>query len=109
MFGKPRSVRKRSSSSSGLIPASSRRNTLRISSSSNATDVFDCSVSIARGEPSSFAEPGEALDALELDAALRALHRQTRPHRADQLPRERRVVGEDVEPGSPSRYENSSW
>ena len=43
MFAKPCSVRKRSISSSGLIPASSRRKTLRISSSSKTIDVFDCS------------------------------------------------------------------
>ncbi len=43
MFGKPCSLRKRSSSSSGLMPASSRRKTLRISASSKTIEVFDCS------------------------------------------------------------------
>ena len=53
MFAKPCSVRKRSSSSSGLIPASSRRNTFRISSSSNTIELFDCSASIGRASRSS--------------------------------------------------------
>ena len=39
MFSKPCSVRKRSSSSSGLMPASRRRKTFRISSSSKTIDV----------------------------------------------------------------------
>ena len=48
MCGKPRSVRKRSSSSSGLTPGSTRRNTFRISSSPNTIDEFDCSTPTGR-------------------------------------------------------------
>ena len=57
MFSKPRSVRNRSSSSSGLIPASRRRNTFRISSSSKTIDVFDCSAPIGRASRSSLPSP----------------------------------------------------
>src|SRR5437899_2668533 len=53
MFSNPCSVRKRSSSSSGLTPASSLRNTLRISSSSNTIDVLDCSAPTGRASRSS--------------------------------------------------------
>ena len=47
MFGNPRQVRKRSTSSSGLIPDSSLRNTLSTIVSSNTTDEFDCSTPIS--------------------------------------------------------------
>ena len=70
MFSKPRSVRNRSSSSSGLIPASSRRKTFRISSSSKTIDVFDCSAPTGRASRSSGPSPGEALDGAELDGAF---------------------------------------
>ena len=53
MFSKPRSVRKRSISSSGFTPGSSRRNTFRMSSSSKTIDVFDCSLVIRRALVSS--------------------------------------------------------
>ena len=53
MFSKPCSVRKRSSSSSGLMPGSSRRKTFRISSSSKTIELFDCSDSIGRASVSS--------------------------------------------------------
>ena len=59
MFAKPCSVRKRSISSSGLIPGSSRRKTLRISSSSNTTDVFDCSAPTGRTSSSSRPRPAK--------------------------------------------------
>ncbi len=48
MFGNPRQVRKRSTSSSGLTPGSSLRNTLSTIVSSNTTDEFDCSTPIRR-------------------------------------------------------------
>ena len=48
MCGKPRSDRKRSSSSSGFTPGSTRRNALRISDSPNTTDEFDCSTPTGR-------------------------------------------------------------
>ena len=67
----PCSVRKRSSSSSGLIPASSRRKTFRISSSSKTTEVFDCSASM-QPRPRAAPAPSSAkpLDAAELDDSL---------------------------------------
>ena len=48
MFWKPCVVRKRSSSSSGLTPGSTRRNVFNTSSSSNTIDEFDCSTPIGR-------------------------------------------------------------
>ena len=53
MFGKPRAVRKRSSSSSGLRPGSSFRKTFITSSSPNTSDEFDCSTPIGRTSTSS--------------------------------------------------------
>ena len=53
MFGNPRQVRKRSTSSSGLTPGSSLRNTLSTIVSSNTTDEFDCSTPIRRTAVSS--------------------------------------------------------
>ena len=53
MLRKPCSVRKRSISSSGLIPGSSRRKTLRMRASSKTTEVFDCSEETSRAAPSS--------------------------------------------------------
>ena len=70
MFSNSCSVRKRSSSSSGLMPASRRRKTLRISSSSKTIDVFDCSPPIARASRELLAEAGEPGDRAELDDAL---------------------------------------
>ena len=46
MFGNPCSVRKRSTSSSGLIPGSSLRNTFSTSCSSNTIEELDCSTPI---------------------------------------------------------------
>ena len=46
--GSPAAVRKRSTSSSGLIPGSSLRNTFSTSSSSNTIEEFDCSTPIRR-------------------------------------------------------------
>ena len=43
MFGKPLAERKRSSSSSGFTPGSTRRNAFSISSSPNTIDELDCS------------------------------------------------------------------
>ena len=63
MFVNPCSVRKRSSSSSGLTPGSRRRKTLRISSSSKTIDVLDCSLVITRAVVSSvprLAKPSSA-------------------------------------------------
>ena len=48
MFGKPRSDRKRSSSSSGFTPGSTRRNAFRISASPNTIEEFDCSTPTGR-------------------------------------------------------------
>ena len=48
MCSNPRAERKRSSSSSGLTPGSSRRKTLRISSSPKTTDELDCSTPTGR-------------------------------------------------------------
>ena len=48
MFGNPRSDRKRSSSSSGFTPGSTRRNAFRISASPNTIDEFDCSTPTGR-------------------------------------------------------------
>ena len=48
MWAKPRSVRKRSISSSGLSPASTRRNALSTSASSKTIEVLDCSAPIGR-------------------------------------------------------------
>ena len=48
MFGKPCCVRNRSTSSSGLTPGSSLRNTFNTSSSSNTIDELDCSTPISR-------------------------------------------------------------
>ena len=48
MFGNSRSDRKRSSSSSGFTPGSTRRNAFRINASPNTTDEFDCSTPTGR-------------------------------------------------------------
>ena len=48
MCGKPRADRKRSSSSSGFTPGSTRRNAFRISCSPNTIDEFDCSTPTGR-------------------------------------------------------------
>ena len=48
MCAKSRSERKRSSSSSGLTPGSSRRKTFRISSSPKTTEELDCSTPTGR-------------------------------------------------------------
>jgi hypothetical protein len=48
MLGNPRADRKRSSSSSGFSPGSTRRNAFRISSSPNTIDEFDCSTPTGR-------------------------------------------------------------
>ena len=61
MFSNSAPVKKRSSSSSGLIPASTRRNTFRIWASSKMTDEFDCSPSTSRAACGSrTSEPTEA-------------------------------------------------
>ena len=92
MFSNPASVKKRSSSSSGLIPASTRRNTFRIWASSKMTDEFDCSPSISRAACDR-AELGA--DRGELDRSLVCLDRLTRSHHSRtcahaRLPRARR-------------------
>ena len=48
MCGKPRADRKRSSSSSGFTPGSTRRNAFRISSSPKTIDELDCSTPTGR-------------------------------------------------------------
>ena len=48
MLGNPRADRKRSSSSSGFSPGSTRRNAFRISVSLNTIDEFDCSTPTGR-------------------------------------------------------------
>ena len=48
MFGKLRADRKRSSSSSGFSPGSTRRNAFRISESSKTIDELDCSTPTGR-------------------------------------------------------------
>ena len=70
MFSKPRSVRKRSSSSSGLTPGSSRRKTLRISSSSKTIDVFDCSRPMHARSRAARSRAGESLERAELEHAF---------------------------------------
>ena len=57
MCGKPRVERKRSSSSSGLTPGSTRRKTFSTCVSPNTTDELDCSTPIGRTSTSS---PGPA-------------------------------------------------
>ena len=96
MFSKPRSVRKRSSSSSGLTPGSSRRNTLRISSSSKTIDVFDCSLVIRRADRQLRAERREAFERAELEHALAAADRRAAAHHVHELAHVTRV-GERVE------------
>ena len=48
MCGNPREDRKRSSSSSGFSPGSTRRNAFRISSSANTIEELDCSTPTGR-------------------------------------------------------------
>ena len=93
MFSKPCSVRKRSSSSSGLIPASSRLNTLRISSSSNTIDVFDCSAPTGRASRHSPANP--ETEANSITPSL-ARHLDAAAHHRDELAHAARI-GERVE------------
>ena len=64
MLAKPCSVRNRSISSSGLIPASIRRYDLRISSSSKITELFDCSLPTRRDDRSSVPSPAKPSTAL---------------------------------------------
>ena len=92
MFGNPACVRNRSSSSSGLIPASTRRNTLRISASSKTTDEFDCSPSITRAARGAAMLPSDANSI----GSLAALHGLARLHQLEQRAR-MRVVPERVE------------
>ena len=96
MFAKPRCVRKRRSSSSGLTPGSSRRNTLRISSSSKTIDVFDCSLAISARGRQLRAETGEALERAELEHALAGLHVRAGADHVHELAHVARI-GERVE------------
>ena len=100
MLRKPCAVRKRSISSSGLIPASTRRKTLRISASSNTTELFDCSEETSRTAPSSRPRAEKSSAGLNSAITLRALEGQAGPHRADELPRDPRVLREAVEGGA---------
>ena len=72
MLRKPCSVRKRSISSSGLIPGSTRRKTFRISSSSNTTERVRLLGADRARVAELAAEAGEALDRAELGHRPRA-------------------------------------
>ena len=76
MCSKPRAERKRSSSSSGFTPGSTRRKAFRISASPKTTDELDCSTPTGP----------------DLDAARRALRRGRRPAEADGAVLDRDVV-----------------
>ena len=92
MFSKPRSVRNRSISSSGFTPGSSRRNTLRISSSSKTIDVFDCSLVIRRALVSSV--PSDAKPSTARNSRIPSPPRdhRTRAHHVHELARVARVL-----------------
>ena len=59
MCSKPCSVRKRVISRSGLMPGSTRRKTLRISSSPKTIDELDCSAPTGRGTSAGGADLGQ--------------------------------------------------
>ena len=97
MLRKPCSLRKRSISSSGLIPGSSAAEDLE----DQRFVEHDGAVRLLGGdEPRGAelaAERGEVLGRAELGHALRALQRDAGPHRAQDLARDPRVLREPVE------------
>ncbi len=96
-FRKPCSPRKRTTSSSGLIPGSSRRKTLRMSVSPKTTEVFDCSDETSRAAPMSCPSAAKSAAGWNCDDALRPLQRVRRAHRAHELARDLdRGVGEQL-------------
>ena len=70
MFGNSRADRKRSSSSSGLTPGSTRRNALRISSSPNTTEELDCSTPTGRDLDAAADARGRGLGPAEAQHAV---------------------------------------
>ena len=95
MFGNPRADRKRSSSSSGFSPGSTRRNAFRISESPNTIEELDCST--PTGRTSTVPPRPATADArpVEAEHALVDRHLGVRAHAVQQLAPER-GVGERV-------------